>query len=127
MNEKLKKLLNGRRKHLLLTAALKKKLPALYAQDGKGDDAIIYVKLFCPYSDFTWYITEYSPEENQAFGLTYRDSMGDQCPAGELGYICINELETLHRNGLPLVERDLYFSPTRLGDIKATLRQRSAA
>jgi len=112
MNERLIKLLDGRRKHKLLTVALINKLPALYAQDGKGDKAIVYVKLFSPFSDITWYITEYSPEENQAFGLVHRTSMGDQCPTGEFGYICINELATMHRNGLPMVERDKYFSPT---------------
>ena len=127
MNEKLKKLLNGRRKHLLLTAALKRKLPPLMGQDGKGDDAIVHVKLFCPYSDFTWYLTEYDPKDNQAFGVAYQALMVDQLPAGEFGYISIEELENMHRNGLPLIERDLYFTPTTVGEIRAKLRLKSAA
>ena len=32
----------------LLTKELEKKLPALYAQDGKGDKATAYVKFFYP-------------------------------------------------------------------------------
>ena len=127
MSEQLIKLLNGQRRHKLLTVALKKKLPDLYAQDGMGDEAIVYVKLFGPWSNCIWYITEYRPEEHQAFGLVYQGTYGDQCPAGELGYICMNELETMHFNGLPLVERDTPFQPTRLGDIRAKLRLRSAA
>ena len=31
----------------LLTKELQKKLPPLYSQDGKGDDAIAYAKFFC--------------------------------------------------------------------------------
>lgn len=127
MSEQIKKLLNGTRRHMLLTKALKRKLPAIYAQDGKGDEAIVHVKLFSPYSDHYYYLTEYDPTTNQAFGLTYRLSMSDQDPAGELGYISIEELETLHCHGLPLIERDCYFKPTTIGKIKAKLLQKKAA
>ncbi len=127
MNEQLKKALNGTRRHMLLTKALKRKLPALYAQDGKGDEAIVHVKLFSPYSDHYYYITEYDPQTNQAFGLTYRLAMSDQCPEGEWGYISIEELETVHCNGLPLIERDKWFTPTTIGKIKAKLLQKKAA
>jgi hypothetical protein len=41
----------------LLTQEIRKKLPPLYAQDGKGGKAIAYLKLFTPDSGFTWWIT----------------------------------------------------------------------
>ena len=46
----------------LITKTIAKQIPALYQQDGKGDDAIAYVKLFTPDSNWTWYITEMNPE-----------------------------------------------------------------
>jgi len=42
----------------LLTETLKKKIPPLYAQDGKGDNATVYAKFFCPWNNWTWYVTE---------------------------------------------------------------------
>ena len=38
----------------LLTKEIRKKLPPLYGQDGKGGKAIAYLKLFTPDSGFTW-------------------------------------------------------------------------
>jgi len=37
----------------LLTKELVKKLPRLYAQDGKGMNAIAFVKFFALFSDWT--------------------------------------------------------------------------
>ena len=41
----------------LLTKELRKKLPPLYSQDGKGGKAVAYLKLFTPSSSWSWYIT----------------------------------------------------------------------
>ena len=46
----------------LLTKELEKKLPSLYEQDGKGDEAIAYAKFFDPCGSWTWYVTEYDPK-----------------------------------------------------------------
>ena len=53
----------------LLTEEIRKQLPPLYGQDGKGGDAIAYVKFFTPDSSWTWYATEFSPDEGTFFGL----------------------------------------------------------
>ena len=53
----------------LLTESLKKKIPPLYAQDGKGDNATVYAKFFCPWNSWTWYVTEYDPKTNECFGF----------------------------------------------------------
>jgi len=108
----------------LLTQELRKQLPALYAQDGKGDEAIVYAKFFTPDSNYTWYITEGGPayesdEDKRArnsydyhfFGLVI-----GQCP--ELGYSSLSELEGVRgKLGLP-IERDLYWTPKTLGEVK---------
>jgi hypothetical protein len=47
----------------LLTDELRKTLPPLYAQE-KEKDPIVHLKLFTPWTGWTWYITEGSPEED---------------------------------------------------------------
>ena len=94
----------------LLTKELQKKLPPLYAQDGKGKEAIAYAKFFDPCSSWTWYATEYDPEDKLFFGLA-----GTQDK--ELGYFSLTELERF-TNILGLgIERDLHFEPTKLSKL----------
>jgi len=104
----------GSRKHLLLTQAIRKELPALYSQDGKGDEAIAHVKFFCPYSDWTWYATEFDPEEGVFFGLV-------QGFEEELGNFSLQELEeaTIAKlGGVPAVERDCHWKPRTLAECR---------
>lgn len=98
---------------------LEKQLPPLYGQEEKGEEATGYVKLFSPDSNWTWYITEYDPAEKIAFGLVDGFCI-------EYGYFSVQELEEVEGPmGLP-VERDLYFKPKKIGDIKKMLeRQRT--
>ena len=46
----------------------KKVLPKLYSQEEKGDEAVAYVKFFTPWSNWTWYATEFDGEDT-FFGL----------------------------------------------------------
>jgi len=97
----------------LLTQELRKKIPALYAQDGKGCKAIAYTKFFCPSSSWTWYVCEYDGEDT-FFGL-----VEGHCK--ELGYFGLAELEEVTGPmGLP-IERDLRFKPTMLEEIAPEL------
>ena len=93
-------------------------MPKTYDQDGKGDEAIVYLHYFAD-GQASWWITEKdagSPEDApgtgqvQAFGLA--DLFGD---GGELGYISIAEI--LECGG----ELDLYFRPRTLGEVKRKL------
>lgn len=84
-------------------------LPELYAQDGLGDEAIAYIKYFTPASCWTWYLTEYNESSHIAFGLV--DGFEK-----ELGYIPMTELDELIQNGM--IERDEWFTPTRIGDLR---------
>ena len=94
----------------LLTKELIEKIPPLYNQDGKGVNAIAYIKLFTPDSNFTWYITEFDPETKNCFGLV--DGFEK-----ELGYFSLTEIEEI-KGPLGLeVERDVSFHQTKLKNL----------
>jgi hypothetical protein len=104
---------NQHRGMKLLTQELRKKIPALYAQDGKGGQSIVYAKFFCPSNSWKWFITEYDGEDT-FFGL-----VDGHCK--ELGYFSLAELEEVTGPmGLP-IERDLYFKPITLDQIAPEL------
>lgn len=91
----------------LLTKTIAKQLPALYAQDGKGMDATAYVKFFTPWTNWTWYATEFDPEERMFFGLVIGHEK-------ELGYFSLDELEAVQGPFGLKIERDLSFDPAPL-------------
>jgi hypothetical protein len=93
----------------LLTKEILKKLPKLGATESEIDPMAI-VKFFHPMSSWTWYATEYSPEERMFFGrVDGHDS--------ELGYFSLDELEQTQVRGLK-IERDQWFKPTKLSEVK---------
>ena len=93
----------------LLTQEIKRALPPLGSQDGKGLDAVARVKFFTPDGGWTWYATEFDGEDT-FFGLV----VGFEA---ELGYFQLSELEQVRgRLGLP-IERDRYFKPTALREL----------
>ena len=102
--------LDRARKHQLMPAAIRSKLPKLYSQENNPDPTIL-VKFFSPYSQAVWYVTEFDGRD-QMFGWADL-GFGE----GELGYISLSELEGANRNGLPLVERDISFRPIPLSKI----------
>ena len=96
----------------LLTKALLKQLPPLYATEDQEDPMVI-CKFFYPDFDWSWFAIEYDGED-VFFGLV--DGF-----VAELGYFTRSELETNRgKLGLP-IERDLYFSPCRLSELRAKL------
>ena len=98
----------------LLTDELKDSLPEIYSQDGKGDDATVHAKFFCPWNHWTWFVTEYDKENNICFGFVAGDFP-------ELGEFSVAELESV-QGPLGLgIERDLYFTPKTLKECKAAL------
>ena len=105
---------NGRRGHQLMTQKLAETIPALGANENARDydEVLATAKLFSPYNGWTWYITEMDPENGQCFGLVEGFER-------ELGYFDLTELaETNVFGGVPAVERDLYWQPRTLGEIK---------
>lgn len=85
-------------------------LPELYSGEKMGLDALARVKFFTPDANWTWFASEYDGEDT-FFGLVSGFEV-------ELGYFSLTELEGVKGAlGLP-VERDLYFTPQTLRDLK---------
>lgn len=110
-----------------------KKVPPLLAQDGKGDDAVAYVKIFSILSGWRWYITEYDPETGEAFGLVQGHevelgtfALNDPFPKDE-GYggedMQSQNINFRGRYLCPPFERDLHFKPTTIGKIRESIKQ----
>lgn len=95
---------------MLLTKAIINKLPKLYAQDGLGDDAIVYAKLFDPTGGWTWYILEFDGEDT-LYGLV----KGFE---SELGYFSLSELSSIRGKFGLGIERDLSFKPCKLSEVR---------
>jgi hypothetical protein len=97
----------------LLTEEIRRKLPPLYSQDGKGGKTVAWVKYFTPSSSWTWYGVEFDGKDT-FFGL-----VDGHCK--ELGYFSLSELESIRGPmGLP-IERDLYWQPKTLEEIAPEL------
>ena len=93
----------------LLTKDILNKIPTR-AEDSWR--ARVYVKFFHPIQRWTWYATEYEPDNGIFFGYV---KSGIDPAYDELGYFSLAELESIHKP-LP-IERDLYW------DDKTTIRQ----
>jgi len=89
----------------LMTNELADRIPGLYKQNGKGNYAIVYARLYLPNS-WEWYITEYD-NEDLCFGVISGLDIKD-------GYFSIKELEGLNIN----IKRDEHFTETTVGEIK---------
>ena len=109
---------SGVRGHALMTKEVGDAIPALYANENAKDyDTVLApAKLFSPFSNWTWYITEMDSETGECFGLV-------QGFETELGYFSLDELaEATVFGGVPAVERDLYWQPKTIGEIRRESR-----
>ena len=91
----------------LLTKEIGSKIPNLYGQEGKGEDAVAYIKFFLPGTRWTWHATEFNGKDT-FFGWV---KSGISPDFDEFGYFSLSELREVN------VERDLYFEPTPLKEI----------
>lgn len=97
------------RGHKLLTDSL----IARFAQVGRQEDEedpLVIAKFFHPLSSWTWYATEYYPEDRRFFGWIFGHEK-------ELGYFSFDELDELNVRGLP-IERDLSFKECRWSQLR---------
>ena len=109
---------SGVRGHELMTKELGDTIPALGANEKvKNYDAVLApAKLFSPYSNWTWYMTELNSETGECFGLVEGFET-------EWGYFDLTELaEATVFGGVPAVERDLYWQPKTIGEIRREAR-----
>lgn len=115
---------------MLLTAAIKKTLPALYSNETKfANETMVVLKFFTPDGNWTWYITEGSPVDADGYFDTDKpkvDWMFFGLVDGfeqELGYVSLSELQSVRgRLGLP-VERDMYWTPVSLAEVRSKLNE----
>jgi len=125
----------------LLTKEIIDAMPPLYEQDGKGGEAVAYLKLFTPWGAWTWYATEgcamlMDGSEAKLGERIMLFKEDNKLPVGvtdvlffgyvegfdkELGYFSLKELATIVGPGGLKVERDIHFKPTKLKDINPEL------
>jgi hypothetical protein len=83
----------------------------LYAQEMLGEQAIVHVKFFTPGSSWTWYATEFDPQQRIFFGLV----VGFET---ELGNFSLDEMQEARGPlGLP-IERDVHWTPCTLAEAR---------
>jgi len=109
----------------LYTKTAFRKVPNLGAQEKNGEDAIAYVKLFCPQNGWRYYITEFDPKTGEAFGLVQGFEV-------ELGAIAVGlgddqydgeSMQDQNKNWrgkypYPPFERDIWWTPKTIGEIR---------
>ncbi len=93
----------------LMTKELLCKLPKLYSTESDKDPKVI-CKFFTPWSNWTWYATEFDGEDT-FFGYVVGFDK-------EIGYFSLSELESVNGPFGLKVERDLYFDPQPLSEVK---------
>lgn len=104
----------------LLTCEILKQLPPLRSTSEKDPSEIpIIVKYFCPWNQWTWYVTEGEAEldinELPTGDFTmYGFVVGD---FKEQGYFMLNELQEIVGPGGLRIERDLHFGNVTLEDV----------
>jgi hypothetical protein len=112
---------------ILLPEILKERIPALYSQEQERDP-MVHCKFFDPVGSWTWYATEGSPVDEDGYYDTDKlkvDYLFFGLVVGfepELGYFSLNELKTAKEGlrglrALP-IERDVWFTPSRLSEMK---------
>jgi len=97
----------------LLTKEIRNRLPKLYATQNETDP-VIQVKFFTPWTNWTWFITEFDGAD-QLFGLVEGFET-------EWGYSSLSELETIRGPGGLRIERDRFFDPVAVSSIPSLRR-----
>lgn len=102
----------------MLTQEIIKKLPPRYSQENEKDPLAV-CKFFDPTGSWTWYVIEGWQEDGEwcFFGLV--DGF-----ERELGYFTLRDLETAKEGVRGLrsvpIERDRWFTPCRVSELKVT-------
>jgi hypothetical protein len=96
----------GKLNNELLPDKLRKSLPPLYSQENVKDP-VVHIKFFTPDSNWTWYVTEGSPEGDDFIFFGYVVGFEK-----EWGYFTLSELIGARGPSGMKIERDLHFQPT---------------
>lgn len=95
----------------LITKEIEKQVPAIGKNaNSKMTDLKFWVKLFCPWSNWTWWVAEADFKTGECFGLVEGFER-------ELGYFDLNELMAIRGPGGLKIERDRFFEPKLYADL----------
>jgi len=98
-------------KQKLLTKENLRNLPSLYTNENQPIGCeVAQVKFFTPWTNWTWYVTEYNPETRIFFGLVVGHEV-------ELGYFSLDEIESVRGPFGLRIERDMHFKPVPLSNV----------
>tara|TARA_R110002096_G_scaffold385536_4_gene579397 strand:- start:4000 stop:4362 length:363 start_codon:yes stop_codon:yes gene_type:complete len=95
--------------HQLINAELLETFTQVGRQEHVVDPQII-AKFFTPWSNWTWYATEFDPEDLRFFGLV--DGFEQ-----EYGYFSLEELLEIRGPAGLRIERDLHFDQRTISEI----------
>ena len=95
------------RAHTFMPPEIAAQMPAFYSQEEQGENAIARVKLFTPWTNWTWYASGYDPVQRLCFGVVVGHER-------EYGYFTLTELEEIRGPGGLQIERDLHWTPKPL-------------
>jgi hypothetical protein len=93
--------------------------PALYSQD-RNNDPIVHLKFFTPDSNWTWFVTEGSEDEEDFRSFGYVIGFEE-----EWGYFVLPELDSVRGPLRVAIECDLYFRPAPYEDEVSDFRAES--
>jgi hypothetical protein len=101
----------------LLPADLRASLPALYSQE-RSPDPTVHIKFFTPDSDWTWFVTEGEPQDDDFLFFGYVCGFEE-----EWGYFVLSELASIGGRGRLPIERDLHFRAGPFSEVIARYRE----
>ena len=99
----------GEKCMMLMPSYVEKKLPPLYSKENEKDPKVL-CKFFLSFTKWTWYVIEFDGKDT-FFGYVVGDYP-------ELGYFSLKELQEIEGPYGIGVERDLYFTPCPLSEVK---------
>lgn len=95
----------------LMPKSIAKNIPALYETEACPlEDKVVYLKLFTPWTNWTWYAVEFDPEQNLFWGL----AVGHEA---EWGYFSLDELKGISGPFGLRIERDIHFRAKKVKDM----------
>ncbi len=104
----------------LMTQELARRFAEVGRQEELGEGAIVVAKFFTPWTNWTWYATEYDPEERTFFGLVEGHEV-------ELGYFSLDEMAEVRGPFGLKIERDLFWHEKPVRDVRAEVEKRRSA
>lgn len=100
----------------LMPSSIAATIPNLYeTEDIPLAEKIVRLKLFTPWSRWTWFVVEYDPKRRLCWGLV----VGLET---EWGYFSLDELEAIQGPAGLRIERDIHFRPQAVRQLIQTER-----